>query len=188
MFTLGLSPTPVRSAGWSVFSQVAPSEQEVCSFFKEGGGQCPDVGAEVELVDVGQGNKFNAACKEGGGSSTKTICDWFKRYVGGMVDVPVISMSGSLGEACPSNYVGRASIVGYATYRVLAVNCTASAQHPDCVDDGSGYCSDAAAPCSAYAAGKCVLSQLVCNHMNGPNHSTGCAWTGTSPLRPVLVR
>jgi hypothetical protein len=188
MYTLGLSPTPVRSAGWSVFTQVAPSEQQICSFLKEGGGTCPDVGAEVELVDVGQGNKFNGACKSQTENSVKDICDWFKGFVGEMVDVPVISMSGSLNEACPSNYVGRASIVGYATYRVLATNCTATAQHPDCVDDGGGYCTDAAAPCSVYASGKCVLTQLVCNHLNGSNHSTGCAWTGTSPLRPVLVR
>jgi len=188
LYTLGLSPTPVRSAGWSVFSQVAPSEQQVCSFLQDGGGVCPDVGAEVELVDVGQGNKFNGGCKSETENSVKSICDWFKRYAGQSIDVPVISMSGSLNEACPSNYVGRASIVGYATYRVLAVNCSATEKQPDCVDDGGGYCNDETAPCSIYASGKCVMTQLVCNHLNGANNSTGCAWTGTSPLRPVLVR
>jgi Flp pilus assembly protein TadG len=189
LYTLGLSPTPVRSAGWSVFSTVAPSEQQICSFLKAGGGTCPDVGAEIEMVDVGQGNKFNGACKSPKQSTVKNICDWFKGFVDQTVDVPVISYSGGTSEACPSNYVGRAYIVGYATYRVLAVNCTATSTHPDCVEaPGTGYCLDSTAPCSVYASGKCVLTQLVCNHINGANHSTGCVWTGTSPLRPVLVR
>ena len=91
-------------------------------------------------------------------------------------------------EACPSNYVGRAYIVGYATYRVLAVNCTASASTPT-ASRPRGRATARTPPLpAAYASGKCVLSQLVCNHRNGANHSTGCAWTGTSPLRPILVR
>ncbi|MBS1111553.1 MAG: hypothetical protein H6Q88_3545, partial [Anaeromyxobacteraceae bacterium] len=42
--------------------------------------------------------------------------------------------------------------------------------------------------CQAVASMSCFITPLVCNHLNGDNHSTGCAWTGTSPLRPVLVR
>ncbi len=141
-------------------------------------------------MDVGQGNKFNGSCKSATQNSVKTICDWFKQYVGQMVDVPVISMSGLTSEACPSNYVGRAYIVGYATYRVLAVNCTASAAAPRLRRGPGGGLLPGRRRSLQHLRFREVRAhpQLVCNHLNGANHSTGCAWTGTSPLRPVLVR
>jgi len=180
LYALGLSSTQVRSAGWSVFSNRSPNENAICDYMKESAGTCTriDVGTEVELIDIGQGNKFNGGCK--GGTNKKT-CDWFAAYVGQLIEVPVISKSGSLSEACPSTYNGTAYIVGFATFRVLAVDCKTG---NGCVPADSPWC----ATCDQYASGTCVVSQLVCNHLNGPNHSTGCAWTGTSPLRPVLVR
>ncbi len=180
LYALGLSSTQVRSAGWSVFSTRSPNESAICDYLQESAGTCTriDVGTEVELIDIGQGNKFNGGCK--GGTNKKT-CDWFAAYVGQMIEVPVISKSGSLGEACPSTYNGTAWIVGFATFRVLAVDCKTG---NGCVPANSPWC----ATCDQYASGTCVISQLVCNHTNGPNNSTGCAWTGTSPLRPVLVR
>ncbi|MGA8890425.1 MAG: pilus assembly protein TadG-related protein [Anaeromyxobacteraceae bacterium] len=180
LYALGLSSTQVRSAGWSVFSTQNPSQNAICDYLKQSTTSCTriDVGAEVELIDIGQGSKFDGGCK--GGTNKKT-CDWFAAYVGQTIEVPVISRSGSLSEACPSTYNGTAYIVGFATFRVLAVDCKTG---NGCVPANSPWC----ATCDQYASGTCVVSQLVCNHLNGPNHSTGCAWTGTSPLRPVLVR
>jgi hypothetical protein len=181
LYALGLSSTQVRSAGWSTFTQSNPNENAVCDYLKNSQGTCTkiDVGTEVELIDIGQGNKFNGGCK--GGDDNKKTCDWFADYVGQQIEVPVISKSGSLGEACPSIYNGSAWIVGFATFRVLAVDCKTG---NGCVPGTSPWC----ATCDQYASGTCVVTQLVCNHRNGDDRSTGCAWTGTSPLRPILVR
>jgi hypothetical protein len=184
MYTLGLSPTPVRSAGWSTYGSNSPSESEVCTFLKSTTGGCSslELGSYIQ-VDVGQGNKFNGSCKAG--AAVKTICDWFKALVGQSIEVPVISMSGDLTETCPANYTGNAWVVGYSTLRILAVNCSANVHNPDCV--GAPYCTDVTAPCSQYASDKCVLTQLVCNHKSD-SQSTGCAWSGTSSFQPVLVQ
>jgi Flp pilus assembly protein TadG len=193
MYVMGLSSTSVRSAGWSVFSSVNPSDTAVCDYLKTGC-QSVSIGDNV-AIDIGQGNKFNGGC--GGtdpeGTSMSKVCDWFKQYAsaGDTVDIPVISESGNMSEACPSTYNGQAYIVGFATVKVLAVNCSTNSGNNttyDCVQaPGASYCNNATAPCSQYASTKCVLVQHICNHDNG-NGSTGGAWTGTSPLKPVLVK
>jgi hypothetical protein len=209
MYTIGLSSTSVRSAGWSVFGQSAPSDTAVCQFFQDAaGGKCVkvDIGTEaITSVDIGQGNKMNGGCKGTypgtgtySGASFQSVCDWFKPYVGQEIEVPTISESGSLSEACPSTYTGSAYVVGFTTMKVLAVNCTTitgngngkggGGNAPDCVSaPGTDYCNDASAPCNAVASNKCVLTQLVCNHDSGIKAGGG-SWTGTGPFRPVLVR
>jgi hypothetical protein len=186
-YMLGLSSTQVRSAGWSLLSQVQPTPGQLCDFLRGGGISCPDVGSQVSLVDVRQGSNLDTHCG-GCGGHPEQICNCFQQRVGQSIQIPVISYSGSSNEACPSTYNGDAYVMGYATFRVTAVNCSASARQPDCVQvPGANFCLNNASPCNV-ASGMCVLTQLVCNHRNGDNHSTGCAWTGTSPLRPVLVR
>lgn len=183
-YVLGLSSTQVRSAGWSVFSDVNPSDTAVCDFLQAG---CASLSiGDMVQIDIGQGNKFNGGCHAGSGA--KKVCDWFKPLVGTTVSTPTISDSGNLNEACPDTYTGDAWVVGFATMRILAVNCSESSKKPDCVQaPGTSYCTDAAAPCSQFASDKCVLAQLVCNHDPG-TRSTGGAWTGTSPLKPILVK
>ena len=187
VYMLGLSSTRVRSAGWSLLTQVQPTPGQLCDFLQGGGISCPDVGSQVSLVDVRQGSNLDTHCG-GCGGHPEQICNCFQQRVGQSIQVPVISYSGSPNEACPSTYNGDAYVMGYATFRVTAVNCSASARQPDCVQvPGADFCLNSASPCNV-ASGMCALTQLVCNHRNGDNHSTGCAWTGTSPLRPVLVR
>jgi hypothetical protein len=74
------------------------------------------------------------------------------------------------------------------TVKFLAVNCST---HPgeDCVQPaGTSYCSDTTVgTCSQYASTKCALTQQLCNHDSG-TRSTGGSWTGTSPLKPILVK
>ena len=182
LYAFGLSSTQVRTAGWSVFSQVNPSQTAICDYLQQSRNSCTaiDVGTQVDLIDIGQGNKFDGQCNPDKQTTRKT-CDWFADYVGQNIEVPIISKSGSLGEECPSTYNGTAQIVGFATFNVLAVYCKTG---NGCTPRDSPWCAE----CQAVASESCFITQLVCNHLNGDNHSTGCAWTGTSPLRPVLVR
>jgi hypothetical protein len=145
-------------------------------------------------IDIGQGNKFNGGCDGSpDAEGASKVCDWFKQFArrGEPVDVPTISESGELSEPCPSNYTGQAWVVGFVTLKVLAVNCethTGSGGKVDCVDaPGTSYCSDPTLKCWDYASDKCIVAQQVCNHDSG-SRSTGGAWTGTSPLRPILVK
>jgi Flp pilus assembly protein TadG len=192
-YVMGLSSTSVRSAGWSVFSSISPSTNQVCGYLQSGC-QSISIGDNV-AIDIGQGNKFNGGCNgtDPEGTSMKSVCDWFKQYAnsGDTMDIPVISESGNLSEACPSTYNGQAYVVGFATVKVLAVNCSTNSGNKttyDCVQaPGASYCNNASAPCSQYASTKCVLVQHICNTDNG-NRSTGGSWTGTSPLKPVLVK
>jgi hypothetical protein len=188
LYSLGLSSTAVRSAGWSVFSDVNPSDNAICNYLKAG---CQEfsIGDQV-LVDIGQGNKYNGGCA---GDWEKKVCDWFKQFVGTLQEIPLISKSGSLAEPCPSDvlggdYVGNAYIVGFTTVKVLAVNC-ATHYPDDCVQaPGTTYCTDESSlPAAEFASNKWALTQHVCNHDSG-TRSTGGSWSGTSPLKPVLVK
>jgi hypothetical protein len=187
LYALGLSSTQVRSAGWSVFSDVNPSDAAVCDYLKAGC-QSFSIGDQV-LVDIGQGNKFNGGCApEASEGWEKKVCDWFKQFVGTLQVIPLISQSGSLSEPCPENYVGNAYVVGFTTVQVLAVNC--STHYPDdCVQaPGTSYCTDPTSlPDVSFASNKWALTQHICNHDDG-TRSTGGAWSGTSPLKPVLVK
>jgi hypothetical protein len=147
---------------------------------RSNGGCVPgfSVGAQIQ-VDTSQGNMLNGACKEG---SKKTTCDWVAAYVGKFIDVPVISFSGHLDaarEPCPDHYTHDAWIVGFATFKVLTMNCNGG-----CLGEN---CDDLTNPCNDYASDDCAEVQLVCNH-KVEGVPTGCVWTGTSPYRPVLVR
>jgi hypothetical protein len=177
----GLSSTEYRTVGWSVFSQTKPSEAAICDYLKSSKGTCNtiDVGTQVDLIDIGQGVKLNGVCNPDKDTKLKT-CDWFADHVGQEIEIPVISKSGSLGETCLETYNGTAQIVGFATFKVLSTECKTG---NGCTPSDSPFCGK----CDA-ASDACIVTQLVCNHLNGDNHSTGCAWTGTSPLRPVLVR
>lgn len=212
MYQIGLSSTAFRSAGWSIFTTNPPSDSALCTFLQQDLTTCHELNLndqiEVAPVDIGQGNKFNGGCNPpkkskgqlppGVPDKNAHVCDWFKQFASSAtpIEVPVISSTGSLSEACPSTYNGTAYVVGFATFNVLAVYCGGSP--PDCVSPpGTDYCTNPpvdpatgqASPCpSSIASEKCILTQLVCNHKPGGNGtSTGCAWTGTSPLRPILV-
>jgi len=74
-------------------------------------------------------------------------------------------------------------VVGYATLRILAVNCSTNPKKPSCAGPS---CGDPDAACSRHASGKCILAQVICNHRDGSG-TTGGAWTGTSTFQPVLV-
>lgn len=178
MYALGASSTQVRSMGWSVFA----TGGSACGFMQAGASACieslrTDVRVDAS-VNVLQGNHLNDGCA--GGPGVAHVCDWFKPFVGQLIEVPVVSESGSLGEACPSTYNQSMTVVGFTTLRVLAANCRSG-----CV--GPGSCNDAGQPCNA-ASGDCVLTQLVCNHEARPDQSTGGAWTGTSTFHPRLVQ
>lgn len=179
MYALGASSTRVRSMGWSVFA----TGRDVCGFMQAGAGACIEslrdsVRVNADPIDVLQGNRFNEGCA--GGAGVAHVCDWFKPFVGQLIEVPVVSQTGGLGEACPSTYNPSMTVVGFTTLRVLAANCRSG-----CV--GPGYCSDTTQPCNA-ASGDCVLTQLVCNHEARADQSTGGAWTGTSTFHPRLVQ
>ncbi len=181
IYAFGLSQTGVRTAGWSVFSQTSPSQNAVCDYLRNSVTHCTsiDVGQQVELIDIGQGSKVDGQCNLDKSTPRKT-CDWFADYVGKQIEVPVISKSGTLGEACPTTYNGTAVIVGFATFNVIAVNCKTGG---GCVPKGSPWCINYSTASDSF-----FITELVCNHTIGDRNSTGCAWTGTSPLRPVLVR
>ncbi len=200
LYEIGLSSTSVRSAGWSVFGQVNPSDLEVCKYLRSAATDpkfCTkiDIGTQTQTgVDIGQGSKMNGGC-DGTyqGTPYNSVCDWFKPFVGQTIEIPTISESGSLSEACPTTYTGSAFLVGTTTLKVLAVNCsttTGSNKVTDCVSmpGATNYCTNTvASPCNQFASNKCVLTQLVCNH-DGGGTSVGGAWTGTGSYRPVLVR
>jgi Flp pilus assembly protein TadG len=179
-YPMGLSSTTVRSTGWSDMTNDpnGTSDPSVCQFLRDANGGCSSIslGQQVQ-VETGQGNKFSGGCNGGG---NRKICDWFKAFVGRNIEVPVVSFSGNLSEACPSTYNASAYVVGFSTYRVTAVNCNSG-----CVGDG---CAGGANPCAAFAASECIVTRRVCNHENDTNHTTGCAWTGTSDFHPVLVQ
>jgi len=197
MYTIGLSDTSVRSAGWSVFGQVKPSDQDVCNYLENAATNpnfCKkiDIGTQTQTgVDIGQGNKMNGGCNGTyQGTPFDSVCDWFKPFVGQTIQVPTISESGSLSEACPNTYTGSAYVVGFTTMKLLAANCrtnTGKNKKVDCVPADSPYCTSTTSPCGQYASDKCVLTQLVCNHDSG-SKAGGGSWSGTGPFRPVLVR
>jgi hypothetical protein len=181
LYALGGSNARVRAMGWSLFT----SPLDACGFMQSGSAGCVGDLATSVRSNVGiavQGNLFGTTCSGG----TVPICELFRPRVGELIEVPVVSQTGDLGEACPPSYDRPMTVVGFATMRVLAANCP-SGCHDDRARGGPASCADTTQPC-ATAPGGCVLTQLVCNHEARTDQSTGGAWTGTSTFRPRLVQ
>ncbi len=172
-YTLGLSAATIDTAGWTLFNSTNPNSNGICTLFKNGTSNCNlSVG---ETIATGNGNNLSATCRDPGTSGTKTLCDWFKRYVGSPVQVPVVDYNG--GGACSGGYQGTGTVAGFATLQVTAVVCA------------SGTAGDVAgSPCAPYATGQCIAVQLLCDQKDQNPNPPGCDWFGTGPLRRRLVR
>jgi hypothetical protein len=176
-YTLGLSAATVDTAGWTnlLYDVRTVNSKNVCDVLSG------DLGPGCELstgrrIGSSNGNQWSASnCKDPSDAGVKTLCDWFYRYVGQEMQIPVVEYENDPDpSSCAGGYEGMATIVGFATVRVDSVWCKEG-------DTASGACA-------AYATQQCVGIQFVCGAHDDEEAPIGCGWWGTSPLRPQLVR
>lgn len=171
---LGLGSTPVNTAGWTLFTQQAPSSSGLCDYLKNPPTDCSGLAAGTNVqtgtnIGTGNGSNISPMCPPGG----QRICDLLKQFEGQDVEVPVVAYGAG---NCMSPYSGMASISGFATFHVAQVFCK---QH-----QGDSP-APAGTPCAAFATDQCVAVKYLCQIRS--QDPAGGGWYGTT-ARPRLVR